>query len=376
MVLSSRLPNGRPALSLVVKRAYRWDGASLVPLRDELPLQLEPETAPSTNEGALDVLVRDSDLYAAARTQCDVLVYGSARSARGPVKMLDTGVKIGTTKKVVRVWGERTLLIDSEGRLRFSEPQPFVAIPLTWDNAYGGRDLYAEERLFPPKQGPFQRPTGPARVAYPRNGSGRGFWIDLDRERLQGARLPNLEDPEDPVTPDRLLAKTPLDWLDRPVAACYSPVGAAFFPRVASIVVPAFEPPQRPVREVTLGVLQEADLKGQDPFQPKLDPRVAQCAPPGLCANITGRIQISLWNLWPDRELWDVELPPEVPQLILQPQGCAPVELKPQLKTIVLEPDARRLELTWSGSLEVLAPYPAEMCAAMHKAVRWPERWR
>lgn len=377
VVISTLLSNGRPALALLAKRAYRLAGTTLSPDRDEQPIRTEPETAPSGNPGALDRLVHESDLFAAARPLCDVLVHGSVRPSRGPVKTLDTGVKIGTSKKMVRVWGDRTIAVDTQGRLRFSDPEPFSSMPLTWDNAYGGRDEQAEQRLFPPKKGRLGKPPeddGPHVIGYPRNAAGRGFFIDMDRDRLEGARAPNLEDPEDPVTPDRLLAKGPFDWLDRPTAACYSPLDIFTFPRAALLVSPAFDPPARPIREIQIGALREMDLGGQDLRKPSLDLRAAQCAPPGLSMSVTARTRVSLWHLWPGREMVEIDLPPEVPQLILEPQGCAPVELKPLLKTILFDIDEERIVLTWSGSMEVAAPYPGEMCASMRRAVRWAQR--
>jgi hypothetical protein len=377
LVLNTHLPNGRPALALLATRAYRVTGTALSPEREERPLRQEAVTAPSSNPGALDYLVHESDLFAAARSLCDVLVHGSARPSRGPTKTLDTGVRIGASKKVVRVWGNRTISLDGQGRLRFSEPDAFASMPLTWDNAYGGRDEVAEARLFPPKKPRFGKPAeadGPRLVGYPRNAAGRGFHVDLERERLEGARLPNLEDPEDPVTPDRLLARGPLDWLDRPMAACYSPIDILAFPRAAFVLAPAFDPPARPVREVALGALQQEDLAGRDLRRPKLDLRAAQSAPAGLSVAITGRVRVSLWNLWPGRETLEVELPPEVPQLVLEPPGCPPRELKPELKTVIFDLDEERVDLVWSGAMPVAAPFPEEMCASMRRAVRWGQK--
>ena len=48
------------------------------------------------------------------------------------VKTLETGVKVGSSKKVVRVWGDRTIVVDGRGGLRFSDPAPFSSMPLTW----------------------------------------------------------------------------------------------------------------------------------------------------------------------------------------------------------------------------------------------------
>lgn len=377
VVLSTVLSTGRPALALLAKRAYRLAGAALSPDREERPLLEERVTAPSGNPGALDRLVHESDLFAAARPLCDILVHGSVRPARGPVKTLDTGVQVGSFRKVVRVWGNRTMTVDGQGRLRFSEPEPFSSMPLSWDNAYGGRDEHAEARLFPPRKARFGKPPeedSRGIIGYPRNPSGRGFFLDLERDRLEGGRAPNLEDPEDPVTPDRLLARGPLDWLDRPAAACYAPLDVLTFPRAVFFAAPAFDPPSRPVREVALGALGEEDLAGRDLLRPKLDLRAAQCASPGLSVPITSRIRMSLWNLWPGREMVEVDLPPEVPQLVLEPPGCPPVELEPVLKTVLFDLEEERVVLVWSGSMEVAAPYPGHMCASMRRAVRWGQR--
>ncbi len=376
-VVPTRLANGRPALALLAKRTYRLAGSTLAPDREEPPICPDRETATSRNPGALDYLVHESDLFAAARPLCDILVHGSVRPSRGAVKTLDTGVKIGSLKKVVRVWGDRSVAVDAQGRLRFSDPEPFTSMPLTWDNAYGGRDEYAEQRLYPRKKGRLLQPAEDDRarvIGYPRNAAGRGFFIDMDRERLEGALAPNLEDPEDPVTPDRLLARGPFDWMDRPVAACYSPLDVLTFPRAAFFVLPAADPPARPVREVSVGALRREDLIARDILKPRLDLRAAQCAPPGLSVDITGSIRTSLWNLWPGRETLEIDLPPEVPRLVLEPPGCPPAELTAALKTVLFDLDGERVILTWSGSLAAAAPYPAEMCAEMRRAVRWAPR--
>lgn len=374
LVLNTHLPNGRPALALLAKRRYRLTSAGLRADPADCPLRLDGEMAPSRNPGALDSLVHESDLFAAARPACDVLVHGSARPLRGPVKMLDTGVRFDTAKKLVRVWGDRTIAVDGQARLRFSDPQPFSSIPLAWDNAYGGRDEGAEAILFPPKKPRFGRSNedeSPGVIGYPRNGAGRGFFIDVKRERLDGAALPNLEDPEDPITPDRILARGPLDWLDRPVAASYSPLDVLTFPRAAHVLGPAFDPPSRPVREVTLGVLQQSEIGGRDLTKPTLDLRAAQTAPAGLSVPVTGRVRASLWNLWPGRETLEIDLPPEVPVLVLEPPGCPPRELGPELKSVIFNLDEESIDLVWSGTMQVFAPFPAEMCESMRRTVRW-----
>ena len=52
-------------------------------------------------------------------------------------------------------------------------------------------------------------------VLYPRNGAGRGYFLDVHRERLEGAPLPTLEDPTDPVDA-RAHPLRAADAVDRP----------------------------------------------------------------------------------------------------------------------------------------------------------------
>src|SRR5205814_1700937 len=134
---------------------------------------------------------------------------------RGAVTSLETSLEVGAAHKRVRVLGRRRVELGAGGRLSFTRPEGFTEMALLWDHAYGGRDLHAEKR-FAPKRGFGRGRSASLAVSYPRNGSGRGYFLDLDRERLHGAELPNLEDPTDPVTPDRILSETTIDWIDRP----------------------------------------------------------------------------------------------------------------------------------------------------------------
>jgi hypothetical protein len=178
------------------------------------------------------------------------------------------------------------------GSLSFSAPRVFTELRLVWDHAYGGRDQHAE-RCFAEKEP--RRQFGPSeimsqmQVVYPRNAAGRGYFLDIDRDRLQGTPAPNLEDPTDPVTPDRLLSATTVDWIDRPVAACYEPIDVFTFPRAAFLLRHAFDTPTRPVHELGTGALFREDLER------KLDLRT------GTRGCSTARLPGSLFAAWRGR---------------------------------------------------------------------------
>jgi len=355
---------------MVAKRTYRIAGNRLVATSDSASLEEEPQYVASTNIGAQDRLVADSDLFSPLKPSTDVLVRGAAYSVRGAVRMLDTHVEVGPLRKSVRAWGRRTILVADGGRLRLSEPEAFESMPLTWDHAYGGRDEGSEagRKLVakPPRDEP---PHG--QVLYPRNPAGRGFRLDIARERLHGTDAPNLEDPADPITADRLLARDALDWLDRPAAVCYEPVDWWSVPRLAFWLGVEAAPNARPIYERSLGIRKHDELSSR-PLVAAADPRAFNCATPGLCGvRLTGAEPVRLWCLHPTRELLEVALPAERPRLLLEPPGCGVYELPPVLATVLIEPSAERVTLTWTGTMEVAAPYPRGACDAMRSAVRW-----
>ena len=69
--------------------------------------------------------------------------------------------------------------------------------------------------------------------------------------------------------------------------------------------------------------------------------------------------------------LLELDLPGDVPELMLGPPGVSPRRLAPLLQTVLLEPDEDRVTLTWAGVLEVAMPYPEHMVASMPHSVRW-----
>lgn len=377
LVLSRQIPGAGPCLALVANRAYRIErGTRASPLPDVVPVSTEATYAPSSNEGARPRLVEDTHASAIGKPLTDVLVRGAARSLRGAVHSLETGVRVGAARKAVRAVGDRRIAVTTGG-LSFSAPAPFVEMPLLWDRAYGGRDLHAEA-LFAKHDRRTRiggrneiAPLAPE-VVYPRNGSGRGYAFDLDRLRFDGTFAPNLEDPTDPVTPDRLLSATTGDWIDRPVAACYGPIDLFTFPRAAFLISFAFDPPTRPVHELASGAVLREDLEKK--FNPRdlRNPRAFNCAPAGLAVcRLDGAERVSLWNMHARHELLEFDLPDDRPRLLLEPPGVGTRELAPLLQTVLVEPDLDRVTLTWTGVLPVAMPFPAEMVASMRHAAVW-----
>ena len=378
ILLSGQAPGVGPCLAILTNRAYRIEpGRRASPLRDEIPVSIAPTYAPSSNDGAGRRLVDEAHTTALSKPLTDVVVRGVARSRRGPVSALETGVCVGAARKAVRAVGDRRIAVVSGG-LSFSSPEPFVEMPLLWDHAYGGRDQDTEQLLA--KHARHARIGGPQndlaplnpQLLYPRNGAGRGYALDHDRERLEGTLAPNLEDPTDPVTPDRLLSATTGDWIDRPVAACYEPIDVFTFPRAAFFLRPAFDPPQRPIHELSVGAVRREDLETRLELRNMMHPRMFNAAPAGLAVcRLDGAERVSLWNMHARHELLEFDLPDDLPRLLIEPPGVAVRKLSPILQTVLIEPDEDRVTLTWAGVLPVAMPYPEEMVAVMRHGLVW-----
>jgi len=368
-------PDGRPCLAFVANRAYRIvPGGRATPLNDAAPVPDLLAHRPSSNEDATDALATDDPAFEPHKPLTDVLITGTAHSTRGSVTDLETGVEVGAAKKRVRVIGPRSIELGAGGTFSFTKPNGFAEMPLVWDHAYGGRDLHAEKCLTP-RRGFGALREGPGAVSYPRNGSGRGYFLDMDRERLHGAPLPNLEDPTDPITPDGILSKTTLDWIDRPVAACYEAIDVFTFPRAAFFIRPVFDTQTRPVHELASGAVLAEDLTRPFEEHAPRQPRVYNRAPAGLAVcRLTGRERVKLTNLHRERSQLEFDLPDDTPKFTLDLPGVGERRLEPMLSTVSIEPDQDRVVLTWAASMRVAMPYPEEMTSSMRRLVRWERK--
>jgi len=376
VVTSYRGASGCSFLAVTAKRSYRFrHGGRAEPANEPAPIRVLPEfvSASDDNEGRL---VHETEMLAGLKPTTDVLLHGNARSHRGPVPSLSAALRVGPTAKSVQVWGDRQIQLARGGVIAFSSPEPFVSMPLTWERAYGGRDTYAESKqeVIPDTgfiYGEGREPTLGA-LSYPRNGHGRGFFLDDDRERLAGAPIPNLDDASDPVLPGRMLVRDYLDWIDCPVAACFEAIDAFTFPRALFLLPAAFNKPTRAIHEVATGVLRAEDLARMVAYDPAPHPRALNCAPAGLATHrLYGGERVHLWNLHADRELLEFDLPGDRPRISVEPPGVAPREVEPHLQTVLVEPDADRVTMTWAGAIQVAAVYPAAMTSEMRHRVQW-----
>lgn len=165
-------PTGPAELTgvLVVKGTWEVAGGRLVPAREgRWPIQSRPLETPY---GAFPP---DGPL---PRPKVDLIVLGRAKAPGGrPVASMRVSVSVGAFRHELAVCGDRVFERRALG-IRISEPRPFVEMPLTWANAFGGRVV-----------------TELGEMSCGDNPDGKGFVLDV--EDADGVPLPNVEDPRD-----------------------------------------------------------------------------------------------------------------------------------------------------------------------------------
>ncbi len=204
-------PGGPRIGTLVAKATFSImaDGGIVLDSQDPYPLFDHPR---ETEWGLLpsDHAVRFDDRF-------EVILLGVARApGRRPITQLPVAMTVAGVRREIWVYGDRYWqgLDQAPERLRISNPQPFVEMPLTWERAFGG----SAEILV--DQG------APILVHDPRNPKGRGFDFSRAAETYREMMntpdgypryprersLPNLEDPDH-------LIRT---WDDAPDPACWA----------------------------------------------------------------------------------------------------------------------------------------------------------
>jgi hypothetical protein len=252
--------------------------------------------------------------FAPFKPTCDVIVNGSAHAPGGrPVEFVDVTLQLGTMiHKTARVFGQRHWSPRFPFGWTPSRPTPFRVMPLTWELAFGGADCSDDN---------------PARHVYePRNPVGMGLRGRED-DSLGGSPLPCVESPGELIH----------SWKDRPRPMGFGFVGRGWQPRLRYA-----------------GTYDARWKEEVCPFLPEdFDDHYHQGAPEDQqCPYPQGGESLSLLHFTSEGRL-DFRLPElQVPVAIeLATDSASPPA---HLDTVIIEPDARRLLLTWRASI----PYP------------------
>jgi len=366
---------GAPCVTVVTRRVYAlpaFDGA----LVHGAPAPLVPADAD-------DPLCAGGDLMALARPGTDVIVRACAHSLGGPVAAMEVSVAVHDAGpslrlrlcKRLRVTGDRSVVLDPlTGELAFTEPTPFVEMPLTWERAYGGCDEGAIARYVPDALDALLGTDGLYR--HPRNEVGRGYTVSGDLASLAALRLPNVEDPVDLLTPARLVLSDPEHWPRSPVAAGFAAVPAHWWPRSAWLGMGSGSSlPPADFPEVRAGLIP-AELvacESLDRLTERRDRRWFHAAAPGLWGEtLVGNETVVLTGLHPRRRQVVVTLPDERPRVTLR-LGERAFTAEAALRSVEVDVEAGTVALVWTAS----APLPGvlgrrDLDGLTHE-IDWPQ---
>ncbi len=196
-------------------RGQQLEYAEAEPLADPIPGE-DPPIPPG------------SDFWP-EKLMTDLVVQGSAFAPPGrEVTRSEVHLDVGSWRRSIAVLGDREILWQESGNPRIGSPAPFEEIPLTWDHAYGGIDdrtpVPYPQTVEDILQLQYDHPG-----LYPRNPFGRGYLIEP--EPSDDAVMPNLEDPDDLLTEERLITRDPRRWYLQPIPACFDFMSVGAFPR-------------------------------------------------------------------------------------------------------------------------------------------------
>jgi hypothetical protein len=244
-----------------------------------------------------------SDMHI-GKSGTDVLLVGSAWAPdKRPLTRMQVGLSVGDRQKRLLVTGDR---VWRDGRP--SDPQPFEAMPLVWERAFGGVHR-----------------TGDQVQAEERNPVGCGFAGGRSASDMQGLAVPNLEDPTAPLQQ--------IGQASQP--ACLAPIAPAWLPRRAFA-----------------GTYDARWQRTRAPYLPDdFDPRFFQCAAPELAFDryLQAGEHVQIVGVLPDGPI-AFTVPESHLSVEVTIEG-SPHRPPANLETLSIEPDENRACFTWRAAV-------------------------
>jgi hypothetical protein len=311
--------DGAMVIVVIIKQLFYIDRRDQVTRKDGAKLRFIDE--PWDEDDAEKSSVKLPSDLCIRKPSTDVILAGEAMGTYKPkVKQLDVLVQVGPVKKVLTVFGFR-VWFKGVGGLSLTPPEPFETLPLKWEYAYGGFDDSDEAK------GPLEEPRNPVGCGVARNAAS-----------LIHKPGPRIEDPRDLIASERT----------RPAPAGVGALGRHWEPRRKYV-----------------GTVDEAWVKERMPLLPTdFDERYNQLATPELITPeyLRGGELVQLVNVSEDGPM-KFELP-RLAFYVGARLENETREYRTALDTVLLQPQARTVELTWRTAIPV--PNPARKLRAIH----------
>jgi hypothetical protein len=327
---------GNHVACVIVKRSYRiTHGARVARCEADHPLRKidqyyddgDPEWATVQHEYEL----------APYKPQTDVVVIGKAYAPRGTATpQMTVSVKVGNKEKSLLIIGDRHCRFCANRAPAFSDPAPFSEMEIRYERAYGGKDETSDPNI------PFY---------YARNTMGKGVVLRNLKDSVEGLPLPNIEDPKDRLTPERLIIEQPERWHQQPLPQGFGWRQRTWYPRCGLLgVYPAFTDVGTVTPEERMGLLPKNHIAlAKQSKLPTYDAEFNNGASLELSfPSLEGNEQICLSGMSPEGQL-AFSLPAETPAILLD-IGQGEKQLDARLHTVSVRPDDLEVDLIWRGA--------------------------
>jgi hypothetical protein len=294
---------GREALLVAVKATFAIDGGAPRLVDEQEPLMPADQYAGEPDASSL----RRAGEMALFKPSADVVLTGCAYTVQGRRTETQVMLQVASLSKTVRVTGDRVW----GGLTGISPPEPFARMELSYERAFGGKDVTSE----PPD-------------ACAENPVGVGFRGKKSQLPVSGARLPNLENPAQ-------LVGNPGD---RPVSHAFGPIAPSWHPR-----------------RVYAGTYDERWRRERMPFPPAdFDPRHQNTASPDqvLPGYLVGGERVRIAGVRPEGGGYGFALPAFRPQVVVRIGDRREV---PELRcdTLAIDAEAQQFSLVARAVVDV-----------------------
>lgn len=322
--------------SVIVKRSYAIEADGTVVRRDRDD-ELRRTDAYYDNGDPEWSTVQFEHELAPYKPSADVVVVGNAYAPEGkPTERMGVSVRVGDREKSLVVIGDRVCHYRDNADPVFSDPQPFTRMEIRYERAYGGRDFISVPEI------PFH---------YPRNFLGKGVVLRNLKEVVEGLALPNVEEPDQCLSPERLIIGEPERWYMQPLPDGFGWRQRTCYPRCALLgSYPPFTPAGTVTAEERMGLLPKNHIAlAKQAKLPTFEAYFNNGASLGMVfRELGGDETVTLSGLTPDG-LLEFSLPADPPRIALD-IGRGERELESRLHTVSIRPDERAFDLIWRGA--------------------------
>jgi hypothetical protein len=342
---------GRPIVSIHVKRTYQLgpDGrCRLAPVQEPFLNSRLGDEGPDEETREDDGLPPETDIIP-VKLDTDLIVMASAVAPRGGVPKMTASIELGESRWPFLIHGDRRCLYRGRGQVDFSAPEPFERMPLRYEQAYGGADPTVP--VSPPQS--LAESFLPHPGIYPRNAAGRGYVVNDNREHIDGLLLPNVEHPDDPLTPRRLINGSAERWWLAPCPWSCDWFAPEWFPRgVFGGALPEHLPDDdSQLAEVRSGFLAPGLRRRmqETPLDQVLHPRAFDAASPAMVVPFMKGDEALRFRGMTASGDWVVRLPGKPPRVLLRFRRRAR-ELQPVLNRVLVSLEEMGVYLVWHAA--------------------------